>query len=557
MLILLLIWILVLFDLMILGYSFIKLIRHFIHDYSSIVIIKPDEIFFSGFMIVSVLASFASIWMPVGTILLIVISVLSLVLFGIQYIEVKQYCSASIKSHKIVEKPLLIVVAIIVILVLTALVYKITLGDTESYHAQTIQWIRKFAVVPGLGNIHGRLAFNSMFFVVSALFSFHLKDVLIYPLNGICFTILTLKLASLYNSSLKSGIIWKSVFYGLVLLISLLILIPDLNSPSPDIMCAMLVIYTIILLERVLVNVDKSEIISVILLNLVVFSCMTFKISSILLGFSLLLTLNRNFTKRIFITVVIGFLVLLPFIVRNYYLSGYLIYPFPSVDIYNVDWKIPLNEVVSMKQEISGWAKLSTVPYSKVMNMKLYEWIIPWFKELNFHFKMLITLNLISMFLLIRMILKKEIFLIKIQYVIFLNLLLWIVMAPDPRFAYGFLFLGFAIPFSYFVKFLENSKGRNWFRIIPLLLLCFLLLIVGRRIKYPVNMFRNSSSWIIPAPFGSVETKTYNAGFKYRVPIPEGGCFNTEIPCVPYPLTNVVLRGQSIKDGFRISESAK
>ena len=46
-----------------------------------------------------------------------------------------------------------------------------------------IQWIRKYAVVPELGNIHGRLALNSMFLVISGLFTFQKKDVLIFPLN--------------------------------------------------------------------------------------------------------------------------------------------------------------------------------------------------------------------------------------------------------------------------------------------------------------------------------------------------------------------------------------
>ena len=34
----------------------------------------------------------------------------------------------------------------------------------------------------------------------------------------------------------------------------------------------------------------------------------------------------------------------------------------------------------------------------------------------------------------------------------------------------------------------------------------------------------------------------------------EDRCFNTEIPCVPYPISNVVLRGTDFKEGFRVEK---
>lgn len=54
----------------------------------------------------------------------------------------------------------------------------------------------------------------------------------------------------------------------------------------------------------------------------------------------------------------------------------------------------------------------------------------------------------------------------------------------------------------------------------------------------------------MPVPFGTVTTRVYDSGFIYRVPVPEGGCYNTEIPCVPYPLKNIVLRGDDFQEGF-------
>ena len=44
--------------------------------------------------------------------------------------------------------------------------------DTDLYHAQSIRWIEECGVAPGIGNLHNRLAYNSSFFCLQALYSF-------------------------------------------------------------------------------------------------------------------------------------------------------------------------------------------------------------------------------------------------------------------------------------------------------------------------------------------------------------------------------------------------
>lgn len=40
--------------------------------------------------------------------------------------------------------------------------------DSGLYHLSAIRWINEYPIVPGLGNLHGRLAFNSSFFTYVA-----------------------------------------------------------------------------------------------------------------------------------------------------------------------------------------------------------------------------------------------------------------------------------------------------------------------------------------------------------------------------------------------------
>jgi len=89
--------------------------------------------------------------------------------------------------------------------------------------------------------------------------------------------------------------------------------------------------------------------------------------------------------------------------------------------------------------------------------MKFSEWIIPWFKQLSFNSKLIVSVNLFSIFTFMLMLLKREYFLAKIQLIILINLVFWFIKAPDPRFAYGFIFIGFSLTIAYLIKLFEYS----------------------------------------------------------------------------------------------------
>ena len=552
MILVLLIWILIFFVFFVTGFSVIKAISSVTRQKDMSLTIQTDEFFFTGFLTISLVTGLLSIFIPIGNYVLYFISLLALILFLLNFRGILINIREAMRSVALLSRLELLLLSFLVFFILTAVVQKITLGDTESYHAQSIQWIKKYAVVPGLGNIHGRLAFNSMFFVVSGLFTFQIRNILIYPLNGICYLVLIIKLVTLYKKEYNPGTKWKAVFYILTLLISLLIMIPNLNSPSPDIICCILIIYAFILIMNLLEKERQINFVQIILLNLVVFSCIAYKISSLFLIVMLLFLLNKDILKRSFVSMLICILVISSFIIRNYYLSGYIIYPLPGFDIFNVDWKIPLETVSAMKLEIESWAKISTMPASEVINMKMSEWIIPWFRSLITIDKILVIINIFSIAILIVMLFKKDFFLAKIQLIILINLLFWFIEAPDPRFAYGFIFLGFSLTFSYIIKLFEFSAFSGILKYVKTGLIVFLILIIYTRIMFPVNSLRNPSLWILPSPFGTVETNNYYSDFQYRVPVPGGGCFNVDIPCVPYQLTNVISRGADLQDGFKV-----
>jgi hypothetical protein len=547
MIVVLFIWLIVGFVFLVTGRSAAVVAKWFSGGREANEPVSPDELFFTGFLILSALTGFLSIWFPVGSVMLTITGVIVVLLFVWDYRGFRELY-ADVKN-KILSTGWtgLVFLAFVSILIMTAVVQKITLGDTESYHAQSIQWVRKFAVVPGLGNIHGRLAFNSMFFVISGLFTFQFNGILIYPLNGICYLVLVLRLFYLFKEQYKSGNTWLAVFYMLLILVTLFVLIPDLNSPSPDIICSILVVYAFVIILNLRTKGLKLNILQLLLLSLIIFSSISYKLSSLFFVCVTVLFLDTDFRKRIFILAGAGIFVISSFIVRNYYLSGYLVYPFPAIDIFSVDWKIPVNDVLAMKLEIGSWAKNSVLPAGEVSNMKMTEWIPLWFSGLSSTGKVLVAVNLFLLASFIIMLIKRDLFISMVHLIILVNLFFWFIMAPDPRFAYGFLFLGFALAISCLVRI----SGTGIVKYIRYSFAFFIFLVLFRRVVYLESTIANPSVLLIPAPFGTVETNEYNAGFKYRVPVPGGGCFNTEIPCVPYQLSNIVMRGDDLQDGFK------
>jgi hypothetical protein len=542
-------WILIFFIFSITGLTFVEVLRKTnvikTNDYLHVTI---DEFFFAGFMIMSIATGVLSIIIPLNGKVLFYICALTALFSLLFFREIAFNLKKAFKSITGLKRTWMFLLFLLILFILSSVVQKITFSDTQTYHAQSIQWIQKYSVVPGLGNLHDRFAFNSMFFVISAVFTFQIKDILIYPLNGICYIVLIIKLFTLFRREFNDGTRWKAVFYFLTLFISLLILIPNLNTPSPDVICGIIISYIFVLL---LDNAGEVNYFQFILLNLMIFECISFKISSLFLSATILLSLNKETFKRSLISVIICIIVISPFIIRNYYLSGYLIYPFPAIDIFNTDWKIPLKNVIETKSVIEGWAKIPVISYTEVLNMKISEWIIPWIKQMNFNNKLLLTVNFFSIVTFLIMLIRKEYLLAMMQLVILVSLVFWFIKAPDPRFAYGFIFIGFSLTLAFLVRLIEGSSLNINLKYLNWVLIAVVLVVVSRRIMLPVDTLRNPDLWIQPAPFGIAETRDYYTNFHYRVPTNESGCLNVDIPCTVYPFTNVFMRGEDLQEGFK------
>lgn len=519
---------------------------------------RIDEAFFIGFVAISIFSSFYSIIAPVDITALAIVLLCAFLLIINSAESSKEgflLILSSFNRQNYVSKFVIFFVIGFLIISVTKFIQDY---DTGLYHTQNIKWIIKYPVVPGLGNVHGRFAFNSLFFPISALFTIdtlgynQYPPVLIYPLNGVASAVLLLKLYFEIGRMIKvakwGDLISLSVISGLCLYY----FSNSLSSPSPDIIGAVIIIYTFLIFSEANGSLSKTQL---FLLSGLIFIGIAIKLSSLFLIFLLIPILFNKFTKRKLIIILgTGLLIISPFLIRNYYLSGYLIYPFPAIDIYNVDWKIPESRVLNEKNAIESWAKKPGENHSEVLNWSFSEWTAPWFLRQSNLIRVILLVNLMSIFSIIIFYLKREWSKLFLQAIVIANLIFWLLNGPDPRFVYGFLFYGVSLVLSGLLILV----GNNIFRKVPMVLVSYAI-ILGVPLVIHSSVFQRfismQTNWKYPERIQSTELQWWKStNFDYSTPLKGSRCFDAPLPCSPYKNDHVILRKNSLKDGFRVKD---
>lgn len=294
--------------------------------------------------------------------------------------------------------------------------------DSDLYHAQSIRWIEEYGVVPGLGNIHVRFAYNSSFFALSALYSMaFLGGQSLHTVNGFFALLLSVEVLKLFRlrrfrmpyslkrtgangdgqtrtgrnrgwqKHLEEGVdatagqkqFRLSDFARFGALYYLTILYRDIVAPASD-YAVMCVVFLIVI--RWLVHLEQKEksIAPYALLCVAGVYAVTLKLTA---GVILLLTIKPAYLlikekkyRQIALYIALGLLVLAPWILRTALISGYLLYPFPALDVLSADWKIPAEAAARDAAEIRTWGR--GLNDASLVGMPLSKWFPHWFSTM-------------------------------------------------------------------------------------------------------------------------------------------------------------------------------
>lgn len=329
--------------------------------------------------------------------------------------------------------------------------------DTSGYHAQAIRWVEEYGLVKGLGNFYHRLAYNSAFMPLQALFSFKwLCGRSLHTLNGLIGYLLLL------YSVFTNQIIWNRKIHTSDLMKAGTIIYvfherTMLSSPGSDMLALSLVIYIMIKWME-LCEQKVGEIKPYAQLCILAVWAVTVKLSCTMLVllwiFPLSVLIKRRCWKKCIALCGCGLGVAVPWLIRNVLISGYLLYPYSQIDLFNVDWKIPKELVDYDRMEIMVWGR--GVRDVSQYHQSIQEWFPIWFEQLG-KFEMLVfTAGISGLILCLIFLFRKWITMESgVKAEIFTGIalfLFWLISAPLMRYGLIYGIVVFALGTGWLLK---------------------------------------------------------------------------------------------------------
>jgi hypothetical protein len=331
--------------------------------------------------------------------------------------------------------------------------------DHGLYHLQMVKWLTTFPLVPGLGNLHHRFAFNNSSFLYAAQMNVGVFEGLAHQTAStlLIFMLVLRGLIAVYRLLGQGNQArFSHVFYVLTIPFVLNhVLTSSFAGYSTDIVIFVLQILVAgELLElyshpRRALPAVKNQILFIVLLCAagitVKLSFVVFAGMAILAAVAALVwaggTGIRSHLRTVYGWLGVGALLIVPWLIRHVILSGYLLYPSTLIS-FPVKWKIPYAMAAPIAAGIRDWARELG---SGTINPE--DWFGNWFSV--FPFEMMEAVIYAGLILLSVAVLRIALRLKPVEWrgvfvvlaVTFLSLLYWFWMAPSLRFIGALIWL--------------------------------------------------------------------------------------------------------------------
>lgn len=550
MLAIILIWLYMLFTCYVTGFACVRAIS----GRGGCLAFKETDYLFAGTGVVTVYSQFFSIFWKVGF-------GANLVLLILCFACIMVYRTELSKHFRLVRLTLTPLKAAGIVFLFLLFAYGASTGlihyDTGLYHAQSIRWIEEYGVVPGLGNIHSRLAYNSAAFCLSALYSMAFLGGQSYH---VCAGFLSLLLAlvcgemRIFCRGRKPVL---SDFARLIGIYYLLNIFDEMVSPASDYFMVLLVLYIVIRWLDLAERKEQSYLpfACLCVLSVVV---LTVKLSGALI---LLLTLKpavmmikEKRKKETVAFLGLGFLTAFPFFVRNVILSGWLVYPFTAIDLFPFDFKIPKGMAEYDAREIQVWGR----GYSDVerYDEPIRSWLLQWARNLDGTDRVFLIMALsgilVLMLLTVYAALKRKREMrdyLFVEGILGVCFLFWLLSAPLIRYGCVFLWMSPALVWGHLYLLISPHLDR--FRIYYIALL---LIGVYKLAAFTVETGSGLTAKYLlkQKDYENFETIGYELnGYTFYYPAQGDRTGYLDFPAAPLKQEEGIFRGETLKEGFK------
>ncbi|WP_139362224.1 LIC_10190 family membrane protein [Hymenobacter sp. CRA2] len=437
--------------------------------------------------------------------------------------------------------------------------------DVGLYQLQTLQWTEHFAAVPGLGNLHGRLAFNSSLYLPLALFKVSLPAGGVYALSSYAYPLLSLAavrpvVASLRGTAPDARLVWVPV---LVLLLLVYTFQVWLSSVTSD--CTTAALLALLFLYYAQHPPGQATEANRLVLVLLAALAVTFKLSAlpVLLLPAYAVWAGRGlqgWQRTWLLPLGLGLTLGLPWLARNVVLSGYLVYPLPALDLFAVDWKLPAPYARMEHNMIVNLARNSAQSPYAPPHQTLWEWWPNWWQPMRGFpgavFIAGLASPLVALWRWRRPRTTSEAGWAGGWLVAWLGSVFWFVAAPDFRFGAGFLVVAAVWPWV--GPRWPGLGASRWLRYVPAGLLVLWVLHNLRdplyQLRHQPARFARRTVWPELPPVPATVPVPVAPGLWVRVPREGFQCWDAPLPCAHCAEAGLRLRGCTLAEGFRRTE---
>ncbi|MGI9470146.1 MAG: LIC_10190 family membrane protein [Rubripirellula sp.] len=446
--------------------------------------------------------------------------------------------------------------------------------DTANYHLAGVRWASQYPIIPGLGNLHHRLAFNNSSFLYAAMLdagpwthrSHHLAHGLLAVVTVLYFMSRIPRLADKSAANYPLYLM-QALFFPIAILFSY----KGTTSFQPDLITFMLGLVVASLLFELLL--DKQ--LSMEQIRLRVFAvcflssaALTVKLSFLVFGFlsscTALVILwrasrepRRSYAGLVAICSVAAVISIVPWVGRHLILSGYALYPSHRVFV-DVPWRVPLADAQLAGDSIVGYARHHGEGFMETLDN--FDWVGPVIlRELGHPLSVTIPLicvlsTLVGLAFVKRP--KSGSGLSNLTLVVFLvpatcAVLFMVFTAPCPRFAGASIWvLAVGLMVGSLSQLDRTSLlfKRNSQLMVALGIGLFAIGIV-KASRYVQSPFGNSV--LAPMPEGEVFVMSTKSGLPVHVG--KDGSWDAPLPNTPEFRPNLALVNEhDVRDGFMI-----
>ena len=368
--------------------------------------------------------------------------------------------------------------------------------DSGLYHFNAIRWINTYPIVPGLGNLHGRLAFNQSFFTYVAALNF-------YPVFGygrslansfLLLLVLAAVLPSIMSIIRQPSLLIKehpfryaSDLFMLPIIFYIAFSSDGIASPTPDLASTLLQLVMFITLVHSIeewIRGQREQNYRVITLVVLAATAVTIKLSnlafsSVIIGFALIYTWQTShaYIKDFLRILLASFVLIFVWGLRGFILSGAPLFP-STIGYISTEWAVPIGKVIDEANWVYSWARMPGANWRDVLGN--WAWLHPWLLRMSKDMTNVVyPLMMTVLFCILAMVLgrfKKARQPHYLEWAILLpsiiSLIYWFFTAPDPRFAHAIFFLALICSMLLFLLSIKDMVCSRTF--VAMLCLVFL-----------------------------------------------------------------------------------